>query len=112
VNIARRLPRAATLLLHLLVAALAPLADARVELAGRPLGVHVESESRASCPPGHDHLHCQLCRQIESSLTGTCGVQHSFEDVVVRASDISPDYAPAAHAFHGLPLGSRAPPLA
>ncbi len=51
-------------LLHLTVAALGPIADARLEAAEQTLATHIESERQQPCSPGHDHLFCQICRVI------------------------------------------------
>jgi hypothetical protein len=110
VTITRRLPRAATLLLHLLLVGLAPLADARVEAESRALGVHIEAEGRASCPPAHDHLMCQLCRQVTGELLFSCGFQRTLPGRIVLSPDTPPRALGIALPSRSSPLGPRAPP--
>jgi hypothetical protein len=108
----RRLPSLLLLLLHLVVAGLAPLADALIERDALDSTVHVESESSPSCPIGHDHLECQLCRHVGTALDMPSSVSIAQHCLVV----IEPESAGAwIHSFPAggyLPLGPRAPPLA
>lgn len=52
------------LLLQVVLAGVAPIADARLEAEATHGGAHVESES-TDCRLGHDHLFCTICRAID-----------------------------------------------
>lgn len=109
---ARRLSSLLLLLLHVIVAGLAPLADALIERDALDSTVHVESESSPSCPIGHDHLECQLCRHVGATLD----LPRSVTIAPQRLVTIEPEDADASirpiPADGCLPLGPRAPPLA
>jgi hypothetical protein len=100
------------LLLHVVVTGLVPLLDAFIERDRPDSVVHVESEDRPSCPTGHDHLKCQLCRHISTTILAVIAVdrvphgnvQFHVETAVARTTLASADQV--------LPVGSRAPPIA
>jgi hypothetical protein len=109
-RLARRLSGAATLLLHVGVAVAAPLAEAVVEARSGDAVVHVESESRESCPPAHDHLLCPICRHIEARFAGAASPQRAFQQHVLRFRDaFARETSAPAFELAGA-LGARAPP--
>lgn len=109
----RRLTGLVGLLLHLMVAGLVPLADARLEAQSRLGDVsHVESERDHGCAPGHDHAACQLCHVGQTrSLAAAAGPLPDYATTRraatrPRSADLAPSAAPVSS------LGARAPPLA
>lgn len=105
----RRLPSALVLLLHAAVALLAPVADAR--LSGEALAeVHLETPESPSCPPPHDHLRCQLCRQAESRLLAASGFRCLPGPLAVVSPSPIPFGVERRAATRLLPVGPRAPP--
>jgi hypothetical protein len=111
-RLARRLSGAATLLLHVGVAVAAPLAEAVVEARSGDAVVHVESESRESCPPAHDHLLCPICRHIEARFVRAASPQRALQQHVLRFGETSALETFALAADHDGALGARAPPHA
>jgi hypothetical protein len=110
-KLARRLCGTTTLLLHVGVAVAAPLADALFEArSGEPV-VHVESESRESCPPAHDHLVCPVCRLLQARFAGTSAPpRHLPQQVLAFHERFAEETSEAGPLFRGV-LGARAPPL-
>jgi hypothetical protein len=98
-------------LAHLLLAALGPLADARLVAAERDAVAHVEEQRSEPCTPGHDHLFCQICRSITlpagplPAVWGTPGDRPVTTAATSRTLAITP--------LHSLirAHGPRAPPL-
>jgi hypothetical protein len=108
----RRALSAALLLFHVVVVGLlVPAADARLERAAGDGVVHVEAEGSATCPPGHDHLHCQFCQQLGIRLLATPLVQREPAPRIARTARVASAPVFVAVGIF-LPLGSRAPPLA
>ena len=107
----RRLP-SLLLLLHVIVAGLAPLADALIARDALDSTVHVESESSPSCPIGHDHLECQLCRHVATALNLPRSVSIAQQSLVVLETESAGAWIHPIPADGCLPLGPRAPPLA
>lgn len=62
----RRLLAALSLLLHLAVLGVVPLADAAADGGAGRAAVHRPGEHDTRCPPLHDHLYCQLCRVLDA----------------------------------------------
>jgi hypothetical protein len=108
----RRLPSLLLLLLHVIVAGLAPLADALTERDALDNTVHVESESSPSCPIGHDHLECQLCRHVATALDMPRSISIAQQSLVVIEPESAGAWIRPIPADGCLPLGPRAPPLA
>ena len=109
----RRALSAALLLCHVIVVGLlVPAADARLEWAAGDGPVHLEAESSPSCPPGHDHLHCQFCQQIGIRLFASAPSHREPAPRTARIIEALAvvTVAPSPVAF--LPVGSRAPPTA
>jgi hypothetical protein len=109
---ADRRPRAAVLLLvHLLLAGIAPLAHA----AGTPADAgtpHIEASGASGCPAAHDHERCQLCRSFTWVATpgpGTvCRIPAPAQPAAPRAAE---DRVLARSAVLAAPT-TRAPPAA
>lgn len=97
--------------LHLLGAALVPLADARLEAAVQATVVHVEDPHDGACAPAHDHEHCVLCQQLAHGAGLLATVVHAVAGP--EAGTIAPatanELVPRILATSSL---SRAPPLA
>jgi hypothetical protein len=74
--------------------------------------VHVESEDRPSCPTGHDHLKCQLCRVASSSLLAAANLARLPHQHAVQPATHVPAEVVFATTESDLPVGSRAPPIA
>lgn len=108
----RRAAAALSLLLHLVVAAGAPLAEARAEGAARGAYDHVESRREQACTPGHDHLHCAFCRVLRTAggppLEGPAVPCSAPRPLAAARAPSDPHVpSPALSA-----LGPRAPPAA
>lgn len=109
-----KLAAAAVVGLHLLVAALLPLADADIEAAAAAdIAVQLDAgRGDGSTPRSHDHFDCQFCRVLGQGAVAAAGT--------ARTAVLDEPAAPAPPAADGsiapaaspLPLGSRAPPLA
>lgn len=109
----RRALSAALLLCHVIVVGLlVPAADARLEWAAGDGVVHVEAESSPSCPPGHDHLHCQFCQQIGIRLLASAPAHREPAPRAARTIEAVAIAAGPATPVAFLPVGSRAPPAA
>lgn len=108
----RRLRPLCVLLLHACVVGLAPIADARPQGGGPTAGNHIEPADAPSCPPAHDHLQCQLCRQMGPRLAASVGVEYLTLALLFRTVDAPPDGSPLEASRVGAPLGPRAPPAA
>jgi hypothetical protein len=113
VSLRQRAVSAALLLLHVVVVGLlVPAADARLEQAAGDSVVHVEADGSQSCPPGHDHLHCQFCQHLGIRLLAAAPLHRTAAPATTPDDDkADPDPAPAVSAAY-LPVGSRAPPIA
>ncbi len=107
-----RLLSAGALLLHVGVAGFGPVADALIERDQAETAVHVESEDRPSCPTGHDHLKCQLCRHVGTGVVSIAVVEREPHDHIVQAAETLHANQPLTSADPVLPVGSRAPPIA
>lgn len=111
-NLTHRCAAAASLLLHVLVLGLLPLADARLEAAELEQTVHIEADRDAGCAPGHDSLSCEFCRTLRAPSRSPCAVS------LVATPSLSPELAERRgsvvphRARHQLNLHSRAPPAA
>ncbi len=94
-----------------MVAALGPLADAKLEASEQKFLTHLESERSRPCSTGHDEVFCQICRVIGISgdtPAPPCTLQ-------VLAKIIVPATSAPQHAVARLTLaahGPRAPPVA
>ncbi|MDR0786423.1 MAG: hypothetical protein LBG44_00910 [Gemmatimonadota bacterium] len=101
-----------TLLCQILLAAVAPVLDARQEArAAISPGTHIERDG-SLCPPVHDHSTCLICRATDSfSALPNNGAKVSVTVVFVRSSS-RPVHSdpPGTAVFH--PDNPRAPPIA
>lgn len=111
-----RLPRLValwTLVLHVLVAGVVPLAHARVEAGSRraEARVHVEAPGNGNCLAVHDDLGCQLCSLVR--LAGHPAARDAHPPAA-RGGAGPPDAAVLLAADPGAlgRLRARAPPLA
>lgn len=107
-----RLSASVLLLLHVIVAGLLPVADARAEATGTVISAsaHVEAPDSGSCPQVHDGA-CQLCHLVR--LGGQASARVALPPIA-RAV-VAPAVARMAHAVVGESPGPdqpRAPPLA
>jgi hypothetical protein len=98
-------------LLHLTVAALGPIADARLEAAEQQLATHVESERQQPCATGHDHLFCQICRVIGISGNAPAAPVALQQSETVTVALAEPRGV-AVSSFILLSQAPRAPPVA
>jgi hypothetical protein len=113
VTLRRRALSTALLLLHVLVVGLlVPLADAWLEQAAGDGVVHVEAESSPSCPPGHDHLHCQFCQHLGIRLLAAPQLRRLPPPVLARTPRAVANLPVFVAVGVFLPVGSRAPPIA
>lgn len=109
----KRFSALSSLLLHLLVVGVAPLAEARLEASSSAhLPVHVEDERAPACDPGHEHRYCILFRTLQS-VGGLSGEPAFFLPFVGGrpAPALPPRAAPPSLATLS-PLGPRGPPQA
>lgn len=107
-----RIAASVLLLLHVLVAGLLPVAEARAEATGTVVSAsaHVEAPDAGSCPPVHDDA-CQLCQLVR--LPGQASARVALPPIA-RAVHV-PAVAREAHGVLGESPGSdqaRAPPAA
>lgn len=107
-----RLAAMAGTLLHLVVAGVAPLTDAWLEVAALDHEVHIEAERKAPCAPGHDEWTCQLCRIVDGAVDGpfSSSAALPLEAICPRSPPIALRTLPTIPAAS--PLGPRAPPNA
>ena len=101
------------LLLHVAVAGLLPLADARAEATSvrATATAHVEAPDWNRCPAVHDDLACQLCPLLR--LAGQAGARVALPPVARAVA--APAVARVAHALSddsASPDRARAPPAA
>ena len=101
------------LLLHAIVAGVAPVADARAEARGSVASAtaHVEAPDGGRCPALHDDLTCQLCPHLR--LAGQPAPRVTPPAVVrtVVAPAVARTRQAALHA-RAAPADARAPPTA
>jgi len=97
------------LLAHLVITAFVPMADAAVEASARELPLHIEAQTEAGCPAGHDHLHCQLCRIDGSGLAAGCTIALVAHTTGRRVAGSGAGQDAPGTVSVG-PLGARAPP--
>ena len=109
----RRLLAALSLLLHLGVVGLVPLADASLESrTPDQAAVHMEGEDNPHCRPVHNHFYCQVCRVLDAgSLTPATPAPAQFAVALLLSPptlhrSVLPSSAPTSA------LGPRAPPTA
>src|SRR5581483_4101630 len=95
--------------LHLMVAGLGPIADARLEAAEQKFAAHLESERARPCSTGHDPLFCQLCQVIAVSGARSAPAAvinpPAITHPVVREPSCDPGSRGGLHSH-----GPRAPP--
>lgn len=107
----RRLAALLTLVLHVFVAGVVSLADARAEAAGLVDGavVHVEETGRQACVPQHDELTCQLCSLVR---LGGMAAGRELPPAVARVLAPSPAASDSAAPESAVPAAgwARAPP--
>ncbi len=108
----RRLTATIALLLHLLVSGALAFVHGDVQATPIGLGVHIEAEGEAACPPVHDHLACQLCRALNRHPLPAAPI--AFIAPIAATGDISaPAFvSPARPGSARLAVDSRAPPIA
>jgi hypothetical protein len=99
----------ASLGLYGLGAALAPLADARLEARAASGVVHVESDSTPACPPAHDHDSCQFCRTLRTNV-GPSGQVVALASAAAQRLAAPAPARPAIRTTRVSPHHSRAPP--
>ena len=107
-----RVAASVLLLLHVIVAGVLPIADARAEATGTVVSAaaHVESPDNGSCPQVHDDA-CQLCSLVR--LAGQASARVALPPIA-RAVHV-PAVARLAHGVLGERPGTdqaRAPPVA
>lgn len=102
----------AWLAVHVLVLAVAPIADAQAEHAER-IVAHWEDAQERSCPPLHDPAVCQLCQVVSATFGGTAGVALAPTSLVSVAAPRPRDreHVARAAALRGSPA-PRGPPSA
>ena len=109
----RRLSALLTLVLHVFVAGVVSLADARAEAAALVDGAvaHVEAAGRQACAPQHDELTCQLCSLVR---LGGVAAPRELLPVVARVLAPSPAASDAVAPESTVRAAgrARAPPLA
>ena len=110
---ASRLASIVLLLLHVAVAGLLPLADARAEATSAlaTATAHVEAQDGNRCPAVHDELTCQLCPLLR--LAGQASARVALPPVARAVG--GPALARIAHAASSAsaaPDRARAPPAA
>lgn len=106
-----RIAASVLLLLHVLVAGLLPIADARAEASGTVVSAaaHVEAPDSGSCPQVHDDA-CQLCPLLR--LPGQASTRVAMPPIARAVA--APALARMAHAAIGESPGpdqARAPPV-
>ena len=108
-----RVAASVLLLLHVILAGLLPLADARAEATGTVVSAsaHVEGPDRGSCPQVHDEATCQLCPLLR--LAGQASDRVALPTVAraVPAPAVSRE-AHALVAHRPATDQARAPPVA
>lgn len=110
----RRLPAAVSLLLHLSVAGLFPLADAYLERGARDeTHAHSRTETDHLCRrPVHDHLTCAICRVINAREITPTGASLRAIGATLLFPEWQPDRSPLRGNTPRSSVRSRAPPLA
>lgn len=100
------------LLLHLLVAGGAPLAESRIERVSFEPWPHVEAQQDVPCGPSHDDLDCQICRVLGRNLVGPARLAAMLD--WNGTAFLSAPPTPCWHHPSGIArtFGARAPPLA
>lgn len=114
VPIAPKSPRKSTailsLVLHLLMAGVAPSLDGTLEAAVHDRQVHVEAPGDGPCAPLHDHVTCQLCRIAERGALAATPVVAILETAPAAPLPILAEGKAPHGASDRLPRRPRAPP--
>jgi hypothetical protein len=111
VHAQRRRHAAVLLLVHLLLAGIAPLAHA----AGTP-GVagatHIEASGEAGCPAAHDHERCQTCRSFTWAATPGPDTISRIPGPAQPPAPLAAEERVLARSAVLAPPSTRAPPAA
>jgi len=107
----RRFTSASSLVLHVLVLVLLPIADARLEVTALFDTMHVEAEGEGACIPSHNDLTCQICRTISApTVLSEGGNEWPISTSATHASGLDLDLLPTRLSCPSQ-LAARAPPL-
>jgi len=100
---------AALLLVQLVLGGALPFADARVDGRAGESDTHVEAGT-SSCPATHDHVQCQFCRHLATTLFDAVSPERSPAAPEAAVTGTACDERILALSLTRIP-GARAPPV-